>query len=77
MIKHLTELDTVYADVFQKMTIDERIAYCESLIDTTQSFLIKNDLFLHKNIKTRSNEIIYAAQTELKELKKGSKKTKK
>lgn len=70
MTKHLTELDTLYADVFQKMTVDERIAYCESLINTTQSFIIKNDLFLNKNIKVRSNEIIIAAQAELKELKK-------
>lgn len=69
MNKHITELDTVYADVYPKMTIEERIVYCESLIKTTQDFLIKNELFLNKNIKEKSNEIISAAQIEMKELK--------
>ena len=76
MTKHLTELDTVYADVFKNMTLIERIDYCESLIETTQSFLTKNNEFLQENIKEKSNEIIIAAQKELNELLKLNKKNK-
>ncbi|MBL7921446.1 MAG: hypothetical protein JNJ40_14100 [Bacteroidia bacterium] len=70
MNKRLIELDTIYADVLPKMTIEERITYCESLIKTTGAFLAKNELFLNKNIKAKSNDIIFAAEQEIKELKK-------
>lgn len=74
MTKHITELDTLYADVFKNMTIADRIEYCKSLINTTQTFLMKNSQFLNDNIKAKSNEIVLAAQAELKELSKLDKK---
>ncbi|MBA2612623.1 MAG: hypothetical protein H0U95_11665 [Bacteroidetes bacterium] len=74
MNKHITELDAIYADVFKNMTIQERINYCESLIDTTQNFLTKNSQFLNQNIREKSNDIIIAAQSELLELTKHNKK---
>jgi len=77
MTKHITELDTLYADVFKNMTIADRIKYCKSLIDTTQTFLMKNSQFLNDNIKAKSNEIVLAAQAELKELSKLDKKNNK
>ncbi len=70
MTKRLIELDTVYADVLAKMTVEERIVYCESLIKTTEAFLIKNDLFLNQNIKAKSRDIISAAEEEIKDLQK-------
>ncbi len=70
MNKRLIDLDTVYADVLTKMTVEERIVYCESLIKTTEAFLIKNDLFLNQNIKAKSHDIISAAEIEIMELKK-------
>ncbi|MBA3680706.1 MAG: hypothetical protein H0W73_06015 [Bacteroidetes bacterium] len=75
--KNITDLDTVYADVLSKMSIEERITYCEILIKTTEDFLMKNELFLHKTIKIKSLEIISAAQIEVKELKKQIKRIKK
>ncbi|MEO6424538.1 MAG: hypothetical protein ABIP40_03960 [Bacteroidia bacterium] len=77
MTKHLTELDTVYADVFKNMAIQERLDYCQSLINTTKSFLVKNNEFLQENIKEKSRELITAAENEMKELSTSDKKNKK
>ena len=77
MTKHITPLDTLYADVFKNMTVEERTEYCKSLIEKTQTFLSKNSQFLTDNIKERSYEIVLAAQTELKELSKLDKKNNK
>ncbi|MDP1799853.1 MAG: hypothetical protein Q8L81_00780 [Bacteroidota bacterium] len=77
MTKHITELDTVYAEVFKNMSVAERMEYCKSLIDTTQAFLLKNDQFLNDNIRGKSNEIVSAALAELKELSKLYKKNNK
>ncbi|MBL7910926.1 MAG: hypothetical protein JNJ41_07725 [Bacteroidia bacterium] len=74
MTKHITELDSIYANVFKNMTIAERIDYCNSLINSTQTFLLKNSQFLNDNIKSKSNEIVQAAMEELIELSKLDKK---
>ncbi len=77
MKKHITELDTIYADVFKNMTVAERMEYCKSLIDTTQTFLLKNSQYLSTTIKEKSNEIVQAAMEELIELSKLDKKNNK
>jgi len=66
----LQEIDTVYANVIQHMPLPEKIAYCEQLIDKTQSFLSKNNKFMDTRIKEKSLEIIASAQSELKKLMK-------
>ncbi len=74
MTKHLTELDTVYADVFKNMTMAERVEYCKSLIKTTQNFLSKNDEILLDSIKVKSYEIIASAEEEINRILKTEKK---
>lgn len=68
MLESLNEIDPVYANVIHHMSVAERIAYCEQLIDKTQSFLANNNKFLGQEIKQKNLEIISRSQGELRKL---------
>lgn len=65
MSKALSEIDHVYGSIYQKMTLREKISYCEILIHTMKASLTKESKTLQTIDKKRTKDIIAAAQTEL------------
>lgn len=65
MSKALSEIDNVYGSMYQKMTLREKISYCEILINTMKGSATKRSGDLHNNDKKRTYDIITAAQAEL------------
>lgn len=65
----LTDIDSIYQDTISKLPKEERIAYCEKLIDKAQTTISKNKNFLSKTLHKNLTEIITAAQKELKILR--------
>ncbi len=65
MSKALSEIDHVYGSMYQKMTLREKISYCEILINTMKGSATKRSGALHNNDKKRTYDIITAAQAEL------------
>jgi hypothetical protein len=68
MNKNLTEIDKVYGRLNKYATVNERLKYCASLIQRTESFVTKNRETLTEHIKKRSFDIIIAAETEIDKL---------
>ncbi len=65
MSKALSEIDHVYGSMYQKMTLREKISYCEILINTMKGSATKRSGALHNTDKKRTHDIITAAQAEL------------
>jgi hypothetical protein len=65
----LAKIDTVYQQI-QSLTLEERIIYCENLIDRTQNILSKNAGLLTVSQKQSLQQVILVAQKELKKLRK-------
>ncbi|MBL7921447.1 MAG: hypothetical protein JNJ40_14105 [Bacteroidia bacterium] len=68
MIKALSEIDHVYGSIYQKMTLREKISYCEILINTMKGSATKRSGSLHAINNERTNDIINAAKAELEVL---------
>jgi hypothetical protein len=66
MHRHLKDLDPVYANCISRNSVQDRISYCENIIDKNQAFISKNNKFVKSEIKGDVLEIINAAQTEIK-----------
>lgn len=66
-MKKLSELDSLYKETISKLDKKERIAYCENLIDSVQSNLVKRNKYI-KSIHDELYVILSAAQEELKNL---------
>jgi hypothetical protein len=63
--KQLTEIDKVYGRLHTYATIPERIKYCSSLIQKTESYVNRHHSTITEHIITRSAEMIEAARQEL------------
>lgn len=68
-MKVLTEVDSIYKNAISGLSVKERVAYCENLIDKAQLNLVRNKKFLDAKLTEHLLEIIAAAQCELKILK--------
>lgn len=66
--KKLSELDKDYDLVAVRMPVEERIEYCEKVIDHAQSKLAHNITLLSAEQKEHLMEMITAARTELEQL---------
>jgi len=73
MIKGLEVLDSIYQNKISKLPVNERVAYCERLIDKVQLSLVRNKRLLSKTIEVQLATLMQSAQQELKTLKKNSK----
>ncbi|MDP1799852.1 MAG: hypothetical protein Q8L81_00775 [Bacteroidota bacterium] len=62
-MKALSEIDNVYGSMFHKMSIRERISYCELLIRSTKTDQKNKNIY--QNNKERTNDLLIAAQAEL------------
>jgi hypothetical protein len=70
MSRNLSELDKAYGKLNKVATVKEKLKYCASLIQRTESYVTKNREILAETVKKKSFEIIIAAETEIKELSK-------
>ena len=61
-------MDSLYKNNISSLPHNERIIYCENLIDKAQLNLVRNKKHIHINLAQQLNEIIVAAQWELKNL---------
>jgi len=68
MAKNLAEIDKVYGRLNRYASTQEKLKYCSSLIQRTESYVTKNMQALTEHSKIRSFEIIVAAETEIKNL---------
>jgi hypothetical protein len=64
----LSDIDKVYGRLNKYATVSERLKYCTSLVQRTESFIAKNGGILTDHIKKRSGEIIEAARIEIRQL---------
>lgn len=70
MGKELETLDSTYLRKVCKLSVAERIDYCENLIDKVQLSLIRNKKLLSKTMQAQLSDIIDSARMEIKTLKK-------
>lgn len=68
-MKLLEEIDSLYQATISKLPKEEKIAYCENLIDKAQNNLIRNKNFIHEGLENQLYTLILAARTELNKLK--------
>ena len=68
-MKALSEIDTIYGSLYKKMSIRERISYCELLIKTINSSEGKEKSSIYSNNEERMKDILIAAKEELKILR--------
>lgn len=68
MNKDLSEIDKVYGRLNKYATVNEKLRYCTSLIQRTESFVTKNREILTEHARKRSFDIIIAAETEITKL---------
>lgn len=66
--KDLSEIDKVYGRLNKYATVNEKLRYCTSLIQRTESFVTKNREMLTEHAQKRSFDIIIAAETEISKL---------
>lgn len=67
-MKILKEMDSLYKNTISSLPHEERINYCESLIDKAQLNLVRNKKFIDSSLAEQLQAIIIAAQCELKNL---------
>jgi hypothetical protein len=67
-IQALQDIDPEYRASVSKHPRNERIAYCEKLIDKAQQRLAANNRYLSKQQKVQLKEIIMSAQREVIQL---------
>lgn len=67
-MKSLSELDQNYKQKSQYFSVDEKINYCNDLIDRFQNIVSKNKAFLSERVKQEFVDIISSAQEEIKNL---------
>ncbi|MES2763504.1 MAG: hypothetical protein V4677_14920 [Bacteroidota bacterium] len=65
-------VDQIYNEVKEHMPVNERIAYCQQLINETLVFVAQNSERLEDHEKQRYNEILVTAQQEINKLKEKS-----
>ena len=70
MNKGLREIDPIYNDICEYMSLKEKITYCTNLITKTKNFLKAEIKDPNNRIKKKYEEIIKAAQAELDLLEK-------
>lgn len=68
MCRPLSEIDKVYGALGKHISPAERLKYCISLIEKTEEYLRNNHSKLTPLIKSRSAEMIRAAQKEIIDL---------
>lgn len=69
-MKTLSELDVSYKAKTEKFSNEEREKYCYELIDRFQNIVAKNKNFLSDKLKKEFEDLINAAQTEIKKINK-------
>ena len=69
-MKSLPELDSNYKEKMNKLSNEERLAYCIELIERFQNIMDKNRSFLSEKIKKEFSDLIYSAQAEIKMIEK-------
>ena len=67
-MKALKEIDSLYKTTICFLPTDQKITYCESLIDKAQSNLIRNKKHINENLENQLYTLILAARTELNTL---------
>lgn len=70
MEKDLSKIDKVYGKLNKTASVGERLQYCFTLIQRTESFITKNREKLAAHIQSVSFEMIVAAETEIAKLSK-------
>lgn len=66
--KELKEIDCLYQTTISFLPTDQKIAYCEGLIDKAQHNLIRNKKLINENLENQLYALILAASTELNTL---------
>jgi hypothetical protein len=61
-------LDPRYTTMATLMSVDERIEYCEKVIDNAQNKLAHNHGLLGEELKTQLAQLVSAAQHEISHL---------
>ena len=69
MKKNLNTLDFIYKSVNEHMETTDKIAYCESLVSSTEIFLQANSERIDDDAKKKYHEIINAAVAEIQLLR--------
>lgn len=64
----LADIDGVYEQI-KNLPKEDRLVYCEALVDKTQAILAKNPGLLTSKQKASLTEIITLAQSEIKKLR--------
>lgn len=67
-MKLLEEIDSLYQTTIRMLPKEERIAYCENLIDRAQFNLIRNKKNINENIENQLYTLILAVRTELNKI---------
>lgn len=67
-MRSLSELDQNYKQKSQHFSLDEKMDYCNDLIDRFQNIVSKNRAFLSERVKQEFADIISSAQEEIKNL---------
>lgn len=67
-MKSLEEMDSIYKTIIGSLPKDEKIAYCENLIDNAQFNLIRNKRHINEDLQNELYTLILAARTELNKL---------
>lgn len=68
VLKELKEIDCLYQTTISFLPLDQKIAYCEGLIDKAQYNLIQNKKLIDENLENQLYTLILAAHTELNTL---------
>lgn len=61
-------MDSIYKNTISSLPNQERITYCENLIDKAQLNLVRNVKYIDNKLAQQLKAIIIAAQSELKNL---------
>ena len=70
-MKPLLDLDSNYKEKLGKLTVEERIKYCNSLVDRYQLSLEKGKAHMGDELKMQFKELIMAAQKEIERIQQG------
>jgi len=68
-VQTLSDIDELYKQTVSKLPKKERLDYCDLYIDKAQLILAKNGRLLSDNQKDNLQQMIQAAQREIKKLK--------
>ena len=67
-MKSLEDIDSIYKTIIGLLPKDQKIAYCENLIDRAQSNLIRNKRHINEDLQDELYTLILAARTVLNKL---------